>query len=213
MNKNTKFDIEQIDRMTKSSIFSLIEGILLGFCIAFIFIGLISEKIFLQNITQLKMILQSIGIGGIIIIVAFRIAIISKINKTNAGLIIIPILLILIPTLCSILENKYSILISTVITVILAIIFICVIPNELKPNLILNWKLLDAIVILFGAFLIFISFYMPEKITNLTIKEIVEKVKSGVFGSIFVYAVFRFFMALFEYKIEKSKLNGEDKSN
>ena len=213
MNKNTKFDIEQIDRMTKSSIFSLIEGILLGFCIAFIFIGLISEKIFFQNITQLKMILQNIGIGGIIIIVAFRIAIISKINKTNAGLIIIPILLILIPTLCSILENKYSILISTVITVILAIIFICVIPNELKPNLILNWKLLDAIVILFGAFLIFISFYMPEKITNLTIKEIVEKVKSGVFGSIFVYAVFRFFMALFEYKIEKSKLNGEDKSN
>lgn len=213
MNKNTKFDIEQIDRMTKSSIFSLIEGILLGFCIAFIFIGLISEKIFFQNITQLKMILQNIGIGGIIIIVAFRIAIISKINKTNAGLIIIPILLILIPTLCSILENKYSILISTVITVILAIIFICVIPNELKPNLILNWKLLDAIVILFGAFLIFISFYMPEKITNLTIKEIVEKVKSGVFGSVFVYAVFRSFMALFEYKIEKSKLNGEDKSN
>lgn len=213
MNKNTKFDIEQIDRMTKSSIFSLIEGILLGFCIAFIFIGLISEKIFFQNITQLKMILQNIGIGGIIIIVAFNIVKFSTIGKSDIGLFYLPIFLIFLPTLSSILENKYSILISTVITVILAIIFICVIPNELKPNLILNWKLLDAIVILFGAFLIFISFYMPEKITNLTIKEIVEKVKSGVFGSVFVYAVFRSFMALFEYKIEKSKLDDKNNSN
>lgn len=213
MNKNTKFNIEQIDRMAKSSNFSVMEGILLGFCMAFIFIGLISEKIFLQNITQLKMILQNIGIGGIIIIVAFNIVKFSTIGKSDIGLFYLPIFLIFLPTLSSILENKYSILISTVISVILAIIFICAISKDLKPNLILNWKLLDAIVILFGAFLIFISFYMPEKITNLTIKEIVEKVKSGVFGSIFVYAVFRFFMALFEYKIEKSKLNGEDKSN
>ena len=159
------------------------------------------------------MILKNIGIGGIIIIVEFNILKFSTIGKSDIGLFYLPIFLILLPTLGSILENKSTILISTVITVILTIIFICVIPNELKPNLILNWKLLDAIVILFGAFLIFISFYMPEKITNLTIKEIVEKVKSGVFGSVFVYAVFRSFMALFEYKIEKSKLNGEDKSN
>ena len=213
MNKNTKFNIEQIDRMTKSSIFSLIEGILLGFCIAFIFIGLISEKIFLQDIIQLKMILQNIGIGGIIIIVAFNIVKFSTISKSDIGLFYLPIFLIFLPTLSSILENKYSILISTVITVILAIIFICAISKDLKPNLILKWKLLDNIVILLGAFLIFASFYFPEKIANLTIKEIVEKVKSGIFGSVFVYVVFRFFMALFEYKIEKSKLNGEDKSN
>lgn len=213
MNKNTKFDIEQIDRMTKSSNFSVMEGILLGFCMAFIFIGLISEKIFLQNITQLKMILQSIGIGGIIIIVAFNIVKFSTIGKSDIGLFYLPIFLILLPTLGSILENKYSILISTVITVILSIILIYAIPKDLKPNLILNWKLLDNIFISLGAFLIFASFYFPEKITNLTIKEIVEKVKSGIFGSVFVYVVFRFFMALFEYKIEKSKLNGEDKSN
>lgn len=213
MNKNTKFDIEQIDRMTKSSIFSLMEGILLGFCIAFIFIGLISEKIFLQNITQLKMILQNIGIGGIIIIVAFNIVKFSTISKSDIGLFYLPIFLIFLPTLSSILENKYSILISTVITVILAIIFICVIPKDLKPNLILKWKLLDNIVILLGAFLIFASFYFPEKIANLTIKEIVEKVKSGIFGSVFVYVVFRFFMALFEYKIEKSKLDDKNNSN
>ena len=213
MSKNKKFDIEQIDRMTKLSNFSLKEGILLGFCIAFIFIGLISEKIFLQDIIQLKMILQNIGIGGIIIIVAFNIVKFSTIGKSDIGLFYFPIFLILLPTLGSILENKYSILISTVITVILTIILIYAIPKDLKPNLILNWKLLDNIVISLGAFLIFASFYFLEKIANLTIKEIVEKVKSGVFGSIFVYAVFRSFMALFEYKIEKSKLNGEDKSN
>lgn len=213
MNKNTKFDIEQIDRMTKSSIFSLIEGILLGFCIAFIFIGLISEKIFFQNITQLKMILQNIGIGGILLFFAFNIVKFSTISKSDIGLFYLPIFLIFLPTLSSILENKYSILISTVITVILAIIFICAISKDLKPNLILKWKLLDNIVILLGAFLIFASFYFPEKIANLTIKEIVEKVKSGIFGSVFVYVVFRFFMALFEYKIEKSKLDDKNNSN
>lgn len=213
MNKNKKIDIEQIDRMTKLSNFSLKEGILLGFCIAFIFIGLISEKIFLQDIIQLKMILQNIGIGGIIIIVAFNIVKFSTIGKSDIGLFYLPIFLILLPTLGSILENKYSILISTVITVILTIIFIYAIPKDLKPNLILNWKLLDNIFISLGAFLIFASFYFPEKIANLTIKEIVEKVKSGVFGSVFVYAVFRSFMALFEYKIEKSKLDAKNNSN
>ena len=90
---------KQIDRMTKSSIFSLMEGILLGFCIAFIFIGLISEKIFLQNITQLKMILQNIGIGGIIIIVAFNIVKFSTIGKSDIGLFYLPIFLIFLPTL------------------------------------------------------------------------------------------------------------------
>lgn len=144
---------------------------------------------------------------------AFNIVKFSTISKSDIGLFYLPIFLIFLPTLSSILENKYSILISTVITVILAIIFICAISKDLKPNLILKWKLLDNIVILLGAFLIFASFYFPEKIANLTIKEIVEKVKSGIFGSVFVYVVFRFFMALFEYKIEKSKLNGEDKSN
>ena len=152
-------------------------------------------------------------IGGILLFFAFNIVKFSTISKSDIGLFYLPIFLIFLPTLSSILENKYSILISTVITVILAIIFICVIPKDLKPNLILNWKLLDNIFISLGAFLIFASFYFPEKIANLTIKEIVEKVKSGVFGSVFVYAVFRSFMALFEYKIEKSKLNGEDKSN
>lgn len=213
MNKKTKVDIEQIDRMTKSSNFSLKEGIFLGFCMAFIFIGLISEKIFLQNITQLKMILQNIGIGGILLFLAFNIVKFSTIGKSDIGLFYLPIFLILLPTLCSILENKVTILISTIITVGFAIILICVIPNELKPNLILKWKLLDNIVILIGAFLAFVSFYLPEKIDNLTIKEIVEKVKSGIFGSIFLYAVFRFSVAVLEYKIENSKLNVENNSS
>ena len=182
-----------------------LKGIFFTIFVIFIIIGFIPVKILFQFFEKYQDIIYNIGILGIILFIVHQIVKMINTYKLSVGFIFLPFILVLLPIISSNLTNKYSILFSTIITILYSIYIITSIPEDLRSKLILKWKLVNTIFFLASATFSFIYFLMPEKILSIPIENIKEKIKNLFFGSVFIYSILKSSVEILEYKIDNKK--------